>query len=238
VEHDARGADAQRAAAGLVDRVGALGVDAGDPHAGQHAGAVRRRGARDGDHEPRVVLELAVPGEQPAAQPVLGQRGRQAARLQRADAPGGRQERAPRACAGAHAVADPQAGHRGHRRRAARPGGERDHERQRADEVRRDVAHQDGALACGLPGQAPLAVGEVAQAAVDELGAPAARALGEVAALDQRDRQAPAGGVERDARAGDPATDDEHVDPLAVGERGQLLRAARGGEGRGAQGRR
>ncbi len=104
-------ADAQRAAARLVDRVGALGVDARHPHARQDAGAVRRGGARDGDHQPRVVLELAVPREQPAAQPVLGQRGGEAPRLQRADAPRGREQRAA-ACARRRAC---------RRRSAARP---------------------------------------------------------------------------------------------------------------------
>ena len=49
---------------------------------------------------------------------------------------------------------------------------------------------------------ADRALGEVAQAAVDELGAPAARAPGEVAALDERDAQPARGGVERGAGAG------------------------------------
>ena len=115
---------------------------------------------------------------------------------------------------------------------------ERRHERQRAHEVRRDRAHQQRPLARGLPGEAPLAVLEVAQAAVDELGAPAARAVGEVAALEQRDRQPARGGVERDAGARDAAADHDEVDRLARGERVELRGAARGVERCAGHGRR
>jgi hypothetical protein len=51
--------------------------------------------------------------------------------------------------------------------------------------------------------------------------------VGEIAALEQRDRQAAAGGVERHAGAGDPAADDDQVDLLAGGEPLELGGAAR-----------
>ena len=76
------------------------------------------------------------------------------------------------------------------------------------------VAAQPLALVQRLVDQAHVALLEVAQAAVDELGALRRGAAGEVVALDERRAQAPGGGVEGDAGAGDPAADDEHVERL------------------------
>ena len=92
-------------------------------------------------------------------------------------------------------------------------GEDRDHERQQLDEVRR-VAAQPLALVERLVDEADVALLQVAQAAVDELGALRRRAAGEVVALDERRAQAPRGGVEGDAGAGDAAADDEHVERL------------------------
>ena len=76
----------------------------------------------------------------------------------------------------------------------------------------------DEALAFGqrLVHEPELALVEVAQAAVDELRAPAAGARREVVALDERGAQAPAGRVERDTRPGDAAADDEHVEVVVT----------------------
>ena len=63
-----------------------------------------------------------------------------------------------------------------------------------------------------LVDQAKLALVEVAEPAVHELGAPRAGAGREVVALDQRGSETATGGVERDARAGDAATHHEHVE--------------------------
>ena len=70
------------------------------------------------------------------------------------------------------------------------------------------------ALALGevLVDEPDLALLQVAEPAVHELGGLRRRARREVVALDERGAQAPAGGVERDARAGDAAADDEHVE--------------------------
>ena len=80
--------------------------------------------------------------------------------------------------------------------------------------------------------QADVAVLQVAQATVHELGRLGRRAGREVVALDQRGAQATGGGVEGDARAGDAATDDEHV-VGAGAEAGEVLVAVEGAEGHG-----
>src|SRR5205823_8226748 len=66
------------------------------------------------------------------------------------------------------------------------------------------------------PGEAEVEGLQVAQAAVDELAGAAARAGGEVVALDQRDAVAARGGVERHTRAGDPAADHHHVEAIGL----------------------
>ena len=87
----------------------------------------------------------------------------------------------------------------------------RDEEREHAHEVRRVLEHP---LAFGQPlvDQAKLALVEVAEPAVHELRAPRAGARREVVAFHERGAQPAAGGVERDARAGDAAPDDEQVE--------------------------
>ena len=99
-----------------------------------------------------------------------------------------------------------------------------------AGEVRGGDLHQDAALDGALVGDADLAVGEVAQAAVDQLGGPARRAEGEVVGVDGERGQSAGGGVEGDAGAGDAEADDEHVD--VVGEVGEAV-AAECGSSRG-----
>ena len=74
-----------------------------------------------------------------------------------------------------------------------------DDERQRLDEVRRQLDHEL-ALEQRLADEAEVEVLQVAQAAVDELGGAARGARGEVGLLDERDAVAARGGVERDAR--------------------------------------
>ena len=88
---------------------------------------------------------------------------------------------------------------------ARHPGGEhRDEEGERLDQVGGE-AQEPLPLGQGLVDEAELLLLEVAQPAVDELGRPRRRAGGEVAPLDEGRPQAPAGGVEGDAGAGDPA---------------------------------
>ena len=92
-------------------------------------------------------------------------------------------------------------------------------QRQRPHQMRRQRGHQ-------LPLQQRLAdkpeieVLQVAQPAVHELARSRRRPARVIALLHQPDGVAAARGVERDAGAGDPATDDQHVERL-VGQSGE-----------------
>ena len=70
------------------------------------------------------------------------------------------------------------------------------------------------ALGERLPDQAESELLQVAQAAMDELGRAAARAHGQVVALDERGAQAARGRVQQGADTRDAATHDEHVEPV------------------------
>ncbi len=107
------------------------------------------------------------------------------------------------ACSPAHVRAAAAAGHGVVDRRQ---------HRQRVDQVRGRDVHQDAALDRALVGDRELALGEVAQAAVDELGRPARRAEGEVVGVDREHGEAAGDRVEGDAGAGDAEADDHHVD--------------------------
>ena len=61
-----------------------------------------------------------------------------------------------------------------------------------------------------------------------ELGAFAARALGEVVALDQGDAQAARGRVKGDAAAGCPAADHEQVEKFAVLQTAEVFLSVHG----------
>ena len=87
-------------------------------------------------------------------------------------------------------------------------------EGRRPDEVWGERLEQQAAFVQRLADELHVEVLEVAQASVDELARTARRAGGEVALLDERDREAPAGRVERDAAAGHPAADHEDVEGL------------------------
>ena len=101
---------------------------------------------------------------------------------------------------------------------------ERRHDqRQRAHQVRRERHHQL-ALEQRLAHEPEVEVLQVAQPAVDELARAAGGPRGEVGALEQRHAVAARGGVERDARAGDAATDDDDVE-LVLRQRRESLAA-------------
>ena len=89
----------------------------------------------------------------------------------------------------------------------------RDEERQHPHEVRR-VAQRALALVERVVDEPDLLLLQVAQPAVDELRRLRRRPAREVVPLDERGAQAPGGGVEGDAAAGDPAADDEDVELL------------------------
>ncbi len=87
---------------------------------------------------------------------------------------------------------------------------ERDDEPERVDEVGR-IAEQQAPLVQGLVDQAKIAVLQVAQAAVDQLGAGAAGGRGEITLVDEGDAPAVQGRVQGDAGAGDAAPDNEQI---------------------------
>ena len=91
---------------------------------------------------------------------------------------------------------------------------QRKEERHGPHQVRRDHVEQQAALAQRLVDEAELHLLEVAQTAVDQLARAARGAGGEIARLQQRDRQAAAGGVERAARPRRAAADDDDVERL------------------------
>ena len=114
---------------------------------------------------------------------------------------------------------------------AALAGEDRDEEREHLDQVR-GVAQQALALVQRLVDQADVAVLQVAQPAVHQLGRLGRRARGEVVALDEGGAQAAGGGVEGHAGAGDAAADDEHV-VGADAQAGEVVAAVEGAEGHG-----
>src|SRR2546423_647803 len=91
----------------------------------------------------------------------------------------------------------------------------RDYELQRAHEVRGELDEQL-ALEQRLAHEPEVEVLQVAQAAVDQLARPAARAEREVLALDERDAVAARGGVERHPGARDAAADHDDVEAIGL----------------------
>lgn len=71
---------------------------------------------------------------------------------------------------------------------------------------------QDGPLTQGLENQAPLAVFEVTQAAVDQAAGPGAGTGAEVGALYQAGAKAAQSGIPQYAGAGDAAADDQEIE--------------------------
>ena len=185
------------------------------------------RGAGDREHEPGVVgggvvVQVAAGQAVPRHRRQVGERlvGVEAL-VQLADAePAGEVVHPHRRAEGPGDPAGDQ----------AVPGEDRDHERQQLDQVG-SVAAEALALVERLVDEADVALLEVAQSPVDELGALRRGAAGEVVGFDQRRAQAPGGGVEGDPDAGDPAADDEHVEVLVRrGARASPRRSNRGAD--------
>ena len=225
----ARCAHAERAAGQLAQLVGPRARRAGDvPRAQQQrlAASPRRsprprrgRGSRSRARAWRCARRAPRPSgrrRRPCARRPPARRGtarRRRARPAAAPAP----PPARRAGSGAGGAA-PSARRRSCRRAASpapryarsQPAAvQRPQERHRLDEVRRGAREQQLALAQRLAHEPDVAHLEVAQPAVDELARGARGAGREVARLDEPDAQPARGGVERRARAGDPAADDE-----------------------------
>ena len=121
----------------------------------------------------RVVLQLAIPVKQRAAQPRAAQRRNPPQRVLRGDALGTRKDagagtgRHPQEVAGV----DPGCGEHGLRRGDI--AGQRHEHRHRPDEVRRGALQQDSPFHRALVSDPQLPGGEIAQPAVDQLAGPA-----------------------------------------------------------------
>ena len=98
----------------------------------------------------------------------------------------------------------------------SKPGMMREHEAQRPYDVR-GVAQQHLAFLKRVAHEAEIAVFQVAQSAVDQLGAGRRGVRGEVVLLAEQDFESPSRRVARDARTVDAAADDEQVDRLRPG---------------------
>ena len=178
----------------------ALAPRAAAARACEHGRAMRARRGQGQHHQARVVH----PGI--AISKTAGE-----LRLQAGAMAIGREPDAARfgqAAATAHMVIEEQSG-TDHPCRAQMPF-VRQHEFQRPDDVRRDAQHH---LALGqrLRHQAKLVVFEVAQPAVNQLGAGRGGCRGEIVLLGEQHLEAATGGIARDARAVDAAADDGDV---------------------------
>ena len=94
----------------------------------------------------------------------------------------------------------------------------RQDERKRIDEVRREP-EQDLALGQRFAHQPELVVLEIAEAAVDQLGAPRGGMRREVVALDQQHLEPASRGITGDACAVDAAAHDQEVECLLIAHR-------------------
>ncbi len=204
-----------------------------DPHPRVHVRAVGGGGPCHCEHEAHVVLELAVPREDPATQARAAYDGSQGQRLRHPDAAGPGQGLAAGARGQPQQVTGADAG-------AGQPlldttdGRCQGHQhRERVHEVGRRGLHQDAALDRTLVGDVELPLGEVAQAAVHQLGAPPARAERDVLGVDGHHAEPAAGGVERHSGPGDAETDHEHVGGLRQPGQADLDPAGRGPWGPG-----
>ena len=101
----------------------------------------------------------------------------------------------------------------------------RQHERQRLDDVRRLPQHH---LALGerFADQPEFVLLEIAQAAVDQLGAPLRRGRRDVALLDHEHLEPASGRIARDARAVDAPADDEEIELRFAGWHRRVLALA------------
>ncbi len=186
----------------------AIGFDLLDAHVVQHRRAQADGGAHQRNGQAGIV-ELPVPVGDAALQPLgphTGQlpvraRGRQP--LRRADPPPPRQGVVhPQSDAHELALEDPVA---------------RNDELERVHELGR-VGKQQRALRQRFAHEFHVALREITDAAVDELGAAARRSTGEITRFDQRRAVAARRGIHRDAESGGAAADHEHVPRACVAQ--------------------
>ena len=184
----------------------------GDAHARQYPSTVGGSSACYRHHQPGIVDQLSVVGQQRTVKPIAAHGRSHRHGLLGADPARPRQDLGGGAGHGAQHVPGQKSGSH---QRPLGPAHRRQqwHQlRHRLNQVRRGDRHQDAALDRTAAGDADIAAGQVAQAAVGQFRTPAAGAESEVVCLHQHHRQPPTGGVQGDAGTGDAATDDEDVD--------------------------
>ena len=188
----------------------ALGIDAAP--ARQHRSAVLGRVDRIQHHQPRVI-DPAVGIDEALAKARL-QRCARCVLAQIDTARVGQPGAAGQVVVEEQPEADQP---RGPHRRMVRVVGLllRNDEAQPPHDVRR-AAHQPFALGQGLAHQRELAVLQVAQPAVDQLGRRRRGVRRQIVLLAQQHPLTAAGQITGDAGAIDPATDDQHVDCSGV----------------------
>ena len=195
----------------------ALAEELGHPGVVGQPGAEGMRGPGHLDGQPGVVhLALEVPeAARPSAQAGDGRQDLRAAdRPVVADVPARRQQLVP-------GQPDPVSGP------VTQVVGQHVH-RYRPDQVRRQP-EQGAPLPQRLPHQAELTMFQVPQAPVHQPGGASRGARREVVLLRQGHRQAARRGVQGDPDAGDPAPDDQHVEPV-LGHPGEVRGAGLSGE--------
>ncbi len=186
-----------------------------------------RSGPRDGGDQSGIVDQLSVVGQQATVEAIPSN-----GRGHLTDALRGNAARAGqdgRRCARrlTQYVAGEEPGPYQCPLHSAHRGQQRDQLRHSPDQMRSVARHQDSALDRASPGDADIAARQIAQPAVHQLGAPPAGAECEIVLFHQRHSQASGRGVQRDAGAGDAATDHDDVGRLAIGQRRQVGGAAR-----------
>ena len=158
--------------------------------------------------------------EQPAAQAVDLEAGREGQRLGGGDVARAGERLAGGTGAEAEGVAGGERRPGERRLAAADVGVERHQHRERVRQVRGGRLHQDAPLDRALVGDRDLAVGEVAQPAVHQLGRPPRRAEREVVGVHGQHGQAAGDRVQGHPGPGHAEADDHEVDAL-----GQVLGA-------------
>ncbi len=159
-----------------------------------------------GQHDQPRVVDACVGVDEAGAEPVL-EAGTPATRAE-VDGERPRQAHPP-----ADAVVEEEPGTDHPRRAQVRL--VRQHERQRLDQVRR-LREQHLALGERLGDQPEFVVLEIAQSAVDQLGAPLRGCRGEIVLLDQQRREPAPGSVARHAGTVDATPDDQEIVDLLV----------------------
>src|SRR5699024_6846851 len=167
-------------------------------------------------HETGVVDELTVEGQDPSEQALPVHPRQESKGLSSVERAGAGKHVVGGAHGPAQQVADTRPAAYEQRAKCARVPVDRDDHGQRPYQVRCGDPHEQVTFTGALVGDVELPLGQVAQPAVDEFGAPSAGTEGQVVPFHQHRGQAAGGGVQGSSRAGDPGSDHQDVHPWIV----------------------